>query len=193
MVVWRGVCGLALTACAAKSNGMQSTSSLEAVVLGRRPRRTTFSSSSPSIPFLILRDPPGDASYAYVEEGQTVCESWSFSASDAKDTEGDVTLSLGPDIEFEVGFGFSVSTSIDVTADIGSLRVPQSQKLPLSVAVEPLPTQITPNAVNAVFCVLDALNVPPLNIIDELVIVTLSPTRPVPPSPNTPDVSYVTT
>jgi len=103
----------------AKSNGMQSTSSLEAVVLGRRPRRTTFSSSSPSIPFLILRDPPGDASYAYVEEGQTVCESWSFSASDAKDTEGDVTLSLGPDIEFEVGFGFSVSTSIDVTADIG--------------------------------------------------------------------------
>ena len=103
----------------AKSNGMQSTSSLEAVVLGRRPRRTTFSSSSPSIPFLILRDPPGDASYAYVEEGQTVCESWSFSASDTKDTEGDVTLSLGPDIEFEVGFGFSVSTTIDVTADIG--------------------------------------------------------------------------
>lgn len=103
----------------AKSNGMQSTSSLEAVVLGRRPRRTTFSSSSPSIPFLILRDPPGDASYAYVEEGQTVCESWSFSASDARDRSGDVTLSLGPDIEFEVGFGLSVSTVIDVTADIG--------------------------------------------------------------------------
>jgi len=103
----------------AKSNGMQSSKSLEAVVLGRRPRRTSFSSSSPSIPFLILRDPPGDASYAYIEEGETVCEAWSFSASDARDREGDVTLSLGPDIEFDVGFGFSVATVIDVTADIG--------------------------------------------------------------------------
>lgn len=104
----------------AKSNGNQSTASLEAVVLGRRARKTTFTSSSPSIPLLILRDPPGDASYAYVEEGQTVCETWSFSASDARDRAGDVTLSLGPDFEFGTGFpGLTVATVIDVTADIG--------------------------------------------------------------------------
>ena len=104
----------------ATSNGEKSTALLKAVVLGRRPRQTTFTSSSPSIPFIILRDPPGDASYSYIEEGQTVCESWSFSASDAKDTEGDVTLSLGPDIELEAGTPFfSVGTSIDATADIG--------------------------------------------------------------------------
>ena len=104
----------------ATSNGEKSTATLEAVVLGRRPRQTTFTSSSPSIPFIILRDPPGDASYSYIEEGQTVCETWAFSATDAKDTEGDVTLSLGPDIEIETGTPFfSVGTAIDVTADLG--------------------------------------------------------------------------
>jgi hypothetical protein len=104
----------------ATSNGEKSTASLQAVVLGRRPRQTTFTSSSPSIPFIILRDPPGDASYSYIEEGQTVCESWAFSATDSKDTEGDVTLSLGPDIELEAGTPFfSVGTAIDATADLG--------------------------------------------------------------------------
>ena len=104
----------------ATSNGEKSTASLKAVVLGRRPRQTTFTSSSPSIPFIILRDPPGDASYSYIEEGQTVCESWAFSATDSRDREGDVTLSLGPDIELEAGTPFfSVGTAIDATADLG--------------------------------------------------------------------------
>ncbi|MEO0007177.1 MAG: hypothetical protein RJA20_1373, partial [Bacteroidota bacterium] len=69
----------------AEAHDEQATESLDAVVLGRRPRQTTFTSTSPDIPMLILHDPPGDGSSAFVESGETTCQNWSFSASSAQD------------------------------------------------------------------------------------------------------------
>ncbi|HEX7878046.1 MAG TPA: hypothetical protein VF720_01475, partial [Candidatus Eisenbacteria bacterium] len=43
------------------------------VVTGQRPRVATFTSVSEEIPLLILRDPPGDASSAFLETGTTIC------------------------------------------------------------------------------------------------------------------------
>ena len=76
---------------------------------------------------------------------------------------------------------------VAVTADTGSVTVPQSQKLPLAS------TQIVPNAVNAVFTVLDALNLPPLNIIEALstFCIVVPKLFPFPPFPNIPEVLYV--
>ena len=69
---------------------------------------------------MILRDPPGDGSYAYIEEGTTTCETWSFSTTDARDREGDITVHLGPDITVAAGTSFfQVETEWDVTADLG--------------------------------------------------------------------------
>ena len=59
-----------------------------------------------------------------------------------------------------------------VTFDMGSSRVPQSQKLLLVKGTSP-PTHTRPKAVSAVFSVLDALNLPPLNIIEALFAVTV--------------------
>jgi hypothetical protein len=43
------------------------------VVTGQRPRIATFTSVSEEIPLMILRDPPGDASNTFLEEGTTIC------------------------------------------------------------------------------------------------------------------------
>lgn len=41
------------------------------VVTGVRPREQTFTTVTPEIPFMILHDPPGDASYSYLEQSNT--------------------------------------------------------------------------------------------------------------------------
>ncbi len=97
-----------------------ATQTLSAVVLGRRPRQTTFTSTAPELPTLILRDPPGDGSYSYMESGETTCQNWSFEVEDALNTGGHITAHLGPDIETTMGTPFfATSLAVDVTADLG--------------------------------------------------------------------------
>jgi hypothetical protein len=104
----------------AEAHDEQDTKAQSAVVLGRRPRETTFTSTAPELPTIILRDPPGDGSYSYLETGETTCQNWSFEAASTMNTEAGVTVSLGPDIETEMGTPFfATSLQVDVTADLG--------------------------------------------------------------------------
>lgn len=91
------------------------TESMEAVVLGKRERVADFTSASPEIPLMILRDPPGDQSYAYISEGDQFCTSFSMAAQLDESTNVKTTLSLGP--EFELGSPFN-STEFDFDADL---------------------------------------------------------------------------
>ncbi|MBL8026795.1 MAG: T9SS type A sorting domain-containing protein [Fibrobacteres bacterium] len=50
------------------------------LVIGHRPRTQTYTTVSPSIPFTILRDPPGDASSSYLAAGSEHSSSISISA-----------------------------------------------------------------------------------------------------------------
>jgi hypothetical protein len=101
-------------------DGLASSESMNAVVLGRRPRQTSFTSTAPELPTLILRDPPGDGSSAFVETGETACQNWTFEFSDVFNGESNITAHLGPDFEATSGTPFfSVGTNIDVTADLG--------------------------------------------------------------------------
>ncbi len=43
-----------------------------ALVTGHRPRTPTFTSATPELPMMILRDPPGDRSYSYQAKGSTI-------------------------------------------------------------------------------------------------------------------------
>ena len=104
----------------AKAHDEQATDALHAVVLGRRPRQTTFTSTSPDIPMLILHDPPGDGSSAFMESGETTCQNWSFSSSSSQDLSSKVTVSLGPEIETSAGTPFfSTALKVNVTANLG--------------------------------------------------------------------------
>ncbi|MFN5236777.1 MAG: LamG-like jellyroll fold domain-containing protein, partial [Bacteroidota bacterium] len=104
----------------AEAHDEQATETLEAVVLGRRPRQTTFTSTSPDIPMLILHDPPGDGSSAFMESGETTCQNWSFSASHSQDLSSNITIHAGPEIETSMGTPFfATSLKVNVTADLG--------------------------------------------------------------------------
>jgi hypothetical protein len=79
----------------AKANELENTFSTQAVVLGKRPRLVNFTSTSPQLPMMILRDPPGDGSSASIEKGSTVCTGWSVDASASVKTSIGLELDLG--------------------------------------------------------------------------------------------------
>lgn len=84
--------------------------SIDVLVEGNRPREQTFTTVSPEIPLMILRDPPGDGSYSYLEEGTTTQTSLRFSAQQS----GSVNIwgEVKAGTKFEAGFGVTVETEI---------------------------------------------------------------------------------
>ena len=99
------------------ADSRSTSSELWGMTLGTRPRPKTFTSRLPSIPFMILRDPPGDQSYAYWEKGTTHTNTLSFSKVYDSSLGIESTVSLGLDFSFSTGLGYEVETEIDVTLD----------------------------------------------------------------------------
>ncbi|MBP7118264.1 MAG: hypothetical protein KBB33_08045 [Candidatus Cloacimonetes bacterium] len=98
------------------------------ITRGVKPTESTFATTSPEIPFLILHDPPGDASYASFRQSSSSSMAMSISYSSARDDGRQVVSHLGPDIVSDIGILYSVQTSFDFTLDIGygySCRVTQ--------------------------------------------------------------------
>lgn len=97
--------------------------SQDVVVTGARPREQDFVTVTPELPTLILRDPPGDASYSCVEVGQTnevTTRMYTKKATEAS-TWGEVKVGT----EFEAGIGFSIETEIESTIK-GTLDITDS-------------------------------------------------------------------
>ncbi len=74
------------------------------LVTGHRPRPSTFSTVAEGIPVLILRDPPGDHSYAYMDEGRTSCTVLDRVGLESLSTYQDFTVKIGA--RFSTGFGY---------------------------------------------------------------------------------------
>ncbi len=94
------------------------------VVTGFRPREQTFTTVLPEIPFQILHDPPGDASYSYYETANRS----SFGMRIFGQTEGSVTVKkevklgastsfLGVEFESWGKIGGAVSAGARLSAD----------------------------------------------------------------------------
>ncbi|MDX2133750.1 MAG: LamG-like jellyroll fold domain-containing protein [Saprospiraceae bacterium] len=99
----------------AEYNNREGTANTGIVVLGTRPRVSTFTTVAPAIPTLILRDPPGDASSATVSKGTTICSKMNVKAVD---TDGEVIgdkVSLAPTWNVTTGlFGYFVGTETNI-------------------------------------------------------------------------------
>lgn len=90
----------------------------QAVVQGLFTKLPTFTTLNPSVVSLILRDPPGDGSYAYIEQDSMVCTSVSFGYEDNTQVGGGVEVSLGGDsriVAAPLGAGTIIET--DATSD----------------------------------------------------------------------------
>lgn len=85
-----------------------------AIVLGEREREASFATTAPTMPLLILRDPPGDGSSATWEKGATYCNTWSDMRAFKEGGEISESLKLGGDIEFSTGVGVSKTTKIEL-------------------------------------------------------------------------------
>ncbi|MEQ8238944.1 MAG: LamG domain-containing protein, partial [Cyclobacteriaceae bacterium] len=72
-------------------------------VTGDKPRNVDFATTTPEIPYMILRSPPGDQSMTYLEEGQTFSNSMQLAL--ASDIENNVygELSLGGKVVTDAG------------------------------------------------------------------------------------------
>lgn len=90
------------------------------MVKGHRPREQTFVTRTPELPFFILHDPPGDASYSYLEEGQ----SYSYAYSNSVQVGGgagiywDIHIGAGIPIPF-TGVVIGATTHIEGSAIAG--------------------------------------------------------------------------
>ena len=78
---------------------------VQAVVTGIRNKLTTFTTQLPETPLMVLRDPPGDGSYSYLEKNQQFCRTASFSASYLTGGGGGITIDNGPDVIITFGLG----------------------------------------------------------------------------------------
>jgi hypothetical protein len=86
------------------------TESIDVLVQGNKPREKTFTTVSPEIPFMILRDPPGDASSSYLEENTTSEMAMKLSAKVSGSLNIWAEVKAGA--KFESGFGVMVETEI---------------------------------------------------------------------------------
>ncbi len=91
---------------------------ISAVVTGSAPRGTQFTTVSPQIPQLILRDPPGDESYSFFVEGNTFSTTSSLYHQDSEG--GSVWIKAKAGVEIEL---ISFEAGIEIGAKLGAEAV----------------------------------------------------------------------
>lgn len=102
----------------AKVESRQSApNTLTALVMGKRQRDATFTSTSPEIPFLVLHDPPGDGSYAYIEEDNTHCFDVAFEMVEETNINNKLSLKKGSLNSVTTGLGVATTTVIEQLDD----------------------------------------------------------------------------
>ena len=155
------------------------------IVTGLRPREQTFATVMPEVPFMILHDPPGDASYSFREENITSQLAMRVFAQ----SEGSVTAST----EVKLGSAFSISDPIGIVStstevwgtvgasfSIGARIAEQSEWILEQTAVQEFSTSANPEitgaegdlyigaAMNLLYALADVLRVDPQSCMVEL-------------------------
>jgi len=88
------------------------------IVAGCEPiAGTNFVTKGPVYPLVVLRDPPGSNSYAYMETGTTLSYSFVDKSVINGNNSGSITMKIGPEIETAVGLGFMVMADVKSVSD----------------------------------------------------------------------------
>lgn len=106
--------------------GRFASDAVWAIIEGRTATDGTDFASMPArtteLPLFVLRDPPGDESYSFLSEDQTICRTFSLQIEDEEADDNYTTVSLGADFGLETGvsspFGSLLwSSELDATLD----------------------------------------------------------------------------
>ncbi|MCC6412129.1 MAG: T9SS type A sorting domain-containing protein [Saprospiraceae bacterium] len=126
--------------------GNESSVTKQVLVTGLLSKASTFTTQLPATPSLVLRDPPGDGSFAYLEKNEKTCQSINLSSETTSGSGIDVVLDFGPDldvlvfatilsVESTIGPTIINSTSITKTTET-SMEVCQSFSERISTSAE---------------------------------------------------------
>jgi Concanavalin A-like lectin/glucanases superfamily/Secretion system C-terminal sorting domain len=88
----------------------------QGVVTGIFEKLPTFVTQLPETPTLVLHDPPGDGSYAFIEKGQKICEKITLSTESNIGRGIQTILDLAPDIKVPIFFGIP---DVEFESEIG--------------------------------------------------------------------------
>lgn len=122
--------GFTVTAFAVEKPELKTVNSFDAIVIGNNARESTFTTVSPEIPLMILRDPPGDGSYSFLEESQTSEMSIGFSALTGGSVNAWSKAKIGAAFSTEF-FGVGIETSswgeLTGSTTVGAYNVSQTE------------------------------------------------------------------
>jgi len=111
--------------------GGDLTAEQSVIVEGNRPREQTFTTVSPQLPMLILRDPPGDDSYSFKEQSVQTCYAAGFSLLNDASVGVFTKIKAGTKFETEI-FGISFETKvwgeIGASIDVGARLLNQNDR-----------------------------------------------------------------
>ncbi len=95
-----------------------------AYLLGYKTSGTNFVTAGQIYVDFILRDPPGDASYAYIEKGSSIEHSYTYTDEDGVSSETSFTAHLGGEVKLVTGVGVAtiVETANTMDATGGSVE-----------------------------------------------------------------------
>jgi hypothetical protein len=93
----------------------------QGIVTGIRNKLNTFTTMMPMMPSVILRDPPGDGSSAFIEKTEKVCKTTEVSMEVEAGISASIDIEVAPTINFVVapfGLGKVVTVDPDFQANI---------------------------------------------------------------------------
>ena len=100
--------------------GQEGSLVKQGVVTGIRNKLNTFTSLLPEVPSVILRDPPGDGSSAFLEKNTKVCKTYSASTVGLVGGGVGVELHLGGSVVNAIGLGIAVITDTGPIFDVNT-------------------------------------------------------------------------
>lgn len=98
--------------------GREADASMDLVVLGTVPRGRTYATTSPLMPIMILRDPPGDASSSFFMKESSYTLAASNSSALAFGLDRTIELKWGPKVTTCVGLGACTEIEHEVTNSV---------------------------------------------------------------------------
>ncbi|MBL7775550.1 MAG: LamG domain-containing protein, partial [Saprospiraceae bacterium] len=100
--------------------GREGSLTKQAVVTGIRNKENTFTTLLPEMPSVVLRDPPGDGSSAFLEKNTKVCKTYAASFEYEVGGGGGIEFHLGGNVEVAIGIGVATIMNAGPIFDIGA-------------------------------------------------------------------------
>ncbi|MCK5520953.1 MAG: hypothetical protein KAI81_07560, partial [Candidatus Marinimicrobia bacterium] len=85
----------------------------------KKQENNQFTTSTSRIPWFILRNPPGDGSYTYLSNEESISTNFSMNMTDSDGNSTEETLHLGFDKTIVTGIGMAIETAWSLTFDAG--------------------------------------------------------------------------